>query len=72
MFVVRKMYSLEKYITEEHFDKMGKIVVLLALLYLGLINEYLKITFKMKKAEEGHLDELYRPVHCLYSGLRYW
>jgi len=60
MFVVRKMYSLEKYITEEHFDKMGKIVVLLALLYLYFnVNEYLVPAFKMKKAEEGHLDELF-------------
>ena len=54
------MYSLEKYITEEHFDKMGKIVVLLALLYLYFnVNEYLVPAFKMKKAEEGHLDELF-------------
>lgn len=60
MFVVRKMYNLEKYITEEHFDKMGKIVVLLALLYLYFnVNEYLVPAFKMKKAEEGHLDELF-------------
>jgi molybdopterin-containing oxidoreductase family membrane subunit len=34
MYVFRKVYNLEKYITERHFEKMGRIVVLIALLYL--------------------------------------
>lgn len=60
MYVFRKYYNLEKYITEKHFDKMGKIVVLLALLYLYFnINEYLVPAFKMKKSEERHLTELF-------------
>ena len=43
-----------------HFDKMGRIVVLLALLYLYFnINEYLVPAFKMKKPEEAHLTELF-------------
>ncbi|MCK9402053.1 MAG: polysulfide reductase NrfD [Chitinophagaceae bacterium] len=60
MYVFRKAYKLEKYITEMHFDKMGKIVVLLALLYLYFnINEYLVPAFKMKKPEEAHLNQLF-------------
>lgn len=60
MYVFRKYYQLEKYITESHFDKMGKIVVMLALLYLYFnINEYLVPAFKMKKSEEHHLTELF-------------
>lgn len=60
MFVFRKEYKLEKYITELHFDKMGKVVVMLALLYLYFnINEYLVPAFKMKKPEEAHLMELF-------------
>ncbi len=60
MYVFRKVYQLEKYITEIHFDKMGKIVVMLALLYLYFnINEYLVPAFKMKKPEEAHLTELF-------------
>jgi Ni/Fe-hydrogenase subunit HybB-like protein len=60
MYMFRRFYHLEKYITELHFDKMGKIVVLLALLYLYFnINEYMVPAFKMKKAEEGHLLELF-------------
>jgi Ni/Fe-hydrogenase subunit HybB-like protein len=60
MYVFRKVYRLERYITPMHFDKMGKIVVLLCLLYLYFnINEYLVPAFKMKKPEEQHLSELF-------------
>jgi len=60
MFAFRNSYRLEKYITELHFDRMGKIVVMLALLYLYFnINEYLVPAFKMKKNEEEHLMSLF-------------
>lgn len=60
MYVFRTHYKLEKYITDDHFDKMGKIVVLLALLYLYFnINEFLVPAFKMKKSEEHHLMGLF-------------
>ena len=60
MFVFRKYYKLENYIREEHFDKMGKIVVMLGLLYLYFnVNEYLIPAFKMKKSEQPFLDSLF-------------
>ena len=60
MYVFRRVYKLEKYITPDHFNKMGKIVVLLALLYLYFnVNEYLVPAFKMKKPEEAHLTQLF-------------
>src|SRR4029078_9554597 len=60
MYVFRKVYHLKKYITEKHFEKMGRIVVLLALLYLYFnVNEYLIPAFKMKKPEEAHLTQLF-------------
>lgn len=60
MYVFRRYYRLEKYITEMHFEKMGRVVVLLALLYLYFnINEYLVPAFKMKKTEEIHLKQLF-------------
>jgi molybdopterin-containing oxidoreductase family membrane subunit len=60
MFVFRKAYHLENYIKEEHFDKMGKVLVLLALLYLYFnVNEFLVPAFKMKKSEEEHLMGLF-------------
>ena len=60
MYIFRRYYHLEKYITEKHFDRMGRIVVMLALLYLYFnINEYLIPAFKMKKPEEAHLTNLF-------------
>jgi Ni/Fe-hydrogenase subunit HybB-like protein len=60
MYVFRRVYKLEHYITERHFDKMGKILVMLALLYLYFnVNEYLVPAFKMKKDEESHLVGLF-------------
>jgi Ni/Fe-hydrogenase subunit HybB-like protein len=60
MYVFRRYYHLEKYITEKHFEKMGRVVVLLALLYLYFnINEYLVPAFKMKKPEAVHLTQLF-------------
>ena len=60
MYVFRKFYKLENYITHLHFDRMGRVVVLLALLYLYFnVNEYLVPAFKMKRAEEAHLINLF-------------
>jgi molybdopterin-containing oxidoreductase family membrane subunit len=60
MYVFRRVYRLEKYITEKHFEKMGRVVVLLALLYLYFnVNEYLVPAFKMKKPEAAHLNQLF-------------
>jgi len=60
MYVFRAHYKLEKYITDDHFDRMGKVVVLLALLYLYFnVNEFLVPAFKMKKSEEEHLLGLF-------------
>lgn len=60
MYVFRRVYKLEKYITAMHFEKMGRILVMLSLLYLYFnINEYLVPAFKMKKPEEAHLTELF-------------
>lgn len=60
MYVFRSAYHLKNYITEKHFEKMGRIVVLLALLYLYFnVNEYLVPAFKMKKPEAEHLHQLF-------------
>jgi molybdopterin-containing oxidoreductase family membrane subunit len=66
MYVIRATYRLQKYITWEHFEKMGRIVVMLALLYLYFnINEYLVPAFKMKKSEEAHLMSLFAGDYAL-------
>jgi Ni/Fe-hydrogenase subunit HybB-like protein len=60
MYVFRRVYKLENYITELHFDKMGRITVMLALLYLYFnVNEFLVPAFKMKKDETEYLTGLF-------------
>ena len=60
MYIFRYMYDLEKYITLNHFDKMGKIVVVLAFVYLYFnLNEFLVPAFKMKKTDADHLLGLF-------------
>ena len=60
MYVFRVAYKLENYITINNFDRMGKIVVLLALIYLYFnVNEFLVPAFKMKKTDADHLLGLF-------------
>jgi molybdopterin-containing oxidoreductase family membrane subunit len=61
MYVLRNHYKLQKYITQRHFDNMGKLLVLLSLIYLYFsINEYLVPGYKMKTVEGEHLYEMFR------------
>jgi Ni/Fe-hydrogenase subunit HybB-like protein len=60
MYVLRKVYALEKHITNLHFDKLGKLLVFTCLIYLYFnINEYLLPAFTAPKAETLHLQELF-------------
>jgi len=62
MYFIRRGYSLQEYITEYHFDKMGKLMVLTALVYLYFnLNEFLVPAFKMKTADSHH-------IHTLFTG----
>ncbi|MBI2967818.1 MAG: polysulfide reductase NrfD [Bacteroidetes bacterium] len=61
MYLLRRFYSsYEKYLTDDHFDKVGKLLVLLAVVYAYFsINEYLIPAYKMKGEEGHHLTELF-------------
>jgi molybdopterin-containing oxidoreductase family membrane subunit len=60
MSVLRKIYHLEEYITDMHFDKMGKLLVLLFLIYLYFnVNEYLIPAYKTTEEESEHLHQLF-------------
>ncbi len=60
MYILRNHYNLEKYITHKHFDHMGKLLVLLSLVYFYFnINEYLITGYKMKNVEGEHLQSLF-------------
>lgn len=60
VYVLRKVYKLDDYITPFHFDKMGKLLVLGCLTYLYFnINEYLIPAFTASVEEEIHLNSLF-------------
>ena len=60
MFYIRNAHNIQEYITDKHFDNMGKLLVLLSLVYLYFnINEYLGPSFKMVGVEGEHITELF-------------
>ena len=60
MYLIRIHLKLKDYITEKHFEKMGRLLVLLSLVYLYFnINEYLGPAFKMVGVEGEHIIELF-------------
>ncbi len=59
VYFYRKHYGLEKYITEKHFDLLGKILVLVSLVYIYFnLNEVLVPGFKPGTAAGAHIQEL--------------
>jgi molybdopterin-containing oxidoreductase family membrane subunit len=65
MFVFRKSYKLQDYITDFQFDKIGKLLVLVSLVYLYFnLNEYMVPAYKMKKAEAIHIHDLFAGSHA--------
>lgn len=60
MYFFSKSYKLSNYITTEHFNKMGKLLLLTAIVYLYFnINEFLVPGYKLKTADAIHLKELF-------------
>jgi molybdopterin-containing oxidoreductase family membrane subunit len=60
MYVYRLRYGLQEYYEDIHFDKMGKLLVLVSLVYLYFnVNEFLVPVYKMKLADGVHLSELF-------------
>jgi molybdopterin-containing oxidoreductase family membrane subunit len=72
MYFFRKSYKLEKYITELHFSKIAKVLVLVSVLYLYFnLNEFLVPGYKLKSAEAIHLKELFTGHHAaLFWGVQ--
>jgi len=60
MAIFRKAYKLQKYITEVHFNHMGKLLVFLAIIYTYFnLNEYMVPAYKMEEAEGRLLNDLF-------------
>ncbi|MGA9239294.1 NrfD/PsrC family molybdoenzyme membrane anchor subunit, partial [Robiginitalea sp.] len=65
-YIVRRNKKLQEYITDFHFDKMGKLLNLALILYLYFnINEYVVPLFTSKKAESEHLQTLMEGDYAL-------
>ena len=65
IYIVRRAKKLEKYITDSHFDKLGKFLVLACLTYLYFnVNEYFIPFFTAKKGEMAHLDMLFTGAYA--------
>jgi len=59
MFFFRKNYKLQDYLTDLHFNNMGKVLATVSLVYLYFnINEFLVPGYKLKRADAVHLHEL--------------
>jgi len=60
MYVLRQTHDLKDYITDFHFDQMGKLLVLLILVYLYFnVNEFLVPALKTTEKEAGLLHSLF-------------
>ena len=66
MYFFMKSYKLEKFINENLFDKMGKLLVLVSLVYLYFnINEFLVPAYIMRKFDAVHLREIFTGSYAL-------
>lgn len=66
MFILRKFYlRYDEYFTDKHFDRMGRLLVLLSFIYLYFtVNEYFIPGYKMKGEEAAHLRELFTGIYA--------
>ena len=59
MYFFQRNYKLEKYITIDHFDRMGRLLVLVALVYVYFnINEIIVPAYKTNTADAKHVQEM--------------
>jgi len=56
MYIYRNIFNLKDYITDMHFDKVGKLLVLVSLVYVYFnINEVIVPAYKFREGEATHL-----------------
>jgi Ni/Fe-hydrogenase subunit HybB-like protein len=66
MFFFRVNYKLKNYLTDFHFEKIARVLVLVSIVYLYFnLNEFLVPAYKMKKFDAIHLKELFSGTHAL-------
>ncbi len=66
MFFYRNNFKLKDYLTEEHFNKMGQLLGLVAIVYFYFnLNEFLIPGYKLKKFDVTHIHNLFTGGHAL-------
>lgn len=66
MFFFRNNYKLKDYLTDMHFDKMARLLVLVAIVYFYFnINEFLVPAYKLKQADAHHVHDLFSGKHAI-------
>jgi Ni/Fe-hydrogenase subunit HybB-like protein len=60
MYFFRVNYKLQKYLTEDHFEKTGRVLVLVSIVYIYFnLNEFMVPGYKLKSLDAIHLKELF-------------
>ena len=66
MYFYRENYKLSKYLTNDHFEKIGRVLALVSIIYIYFnINEFLVPAYKLKTHDAIHLRELMTGHHAL-------
>ena len=66
MYFFRVNYRLEKYLNSEVFERMGRVMVLVAIVYFYFnLNEFLVPAYKLKAGDAIHLRELFTGHHAM-------
>ena len=60
MYFFRVNYKLHKYLTEDHFEKIARVLVLVSIVYIYFnLNEFMVPGYKLKSLDAIHLKELF-------------
>ena len=73
MYFFRKSYKLEKYLTDDHFEKIGRVLILVSIVYFYFnLNEFLVPGYKLKTGDAIHLRELFTGHYAmLFWGIQF-
>lgn len=66
MYFYRNNFKLKDYLTADHFNKMGQLLGLVAIVYFYFnLNEFLIPGYKLKKFDAVHIHNLFTGEHAL-------
>ncbi len=72
MYFFSVNYKLQKYLTDDHFEKIARVLVLVSIVYIYFnLNEFLVPGYKLKSLDAIHLKELFSGKHApLFWGVQ--